>query len=371
MLEVKHLTKKYGSHEAVSDLSFTADKGEIVGLLGPNGAGKSTTMNMLTGYISATKGEILVDGDDILKKPKKVKKKIGYMPEIPPVYNDMTVKEYLNFAADLKGIRRKEKKAVVAQIMEETGTVNVKNKLIKNLSKGYKQRVDFAQAIMGDPEVIILDEPTAGLDPRQIKEMRDKIISLKEDHIVILSSHILPEIQEVCDHVLIISNGHLVLSDSTENLLSNKDETLEDIFLQLTDETGESSVLRKGRPSDLEGVVIEDEDGNTETLSAHENVEYSESEKSEESDDETDDNAEVNMSESDNEDRDTDGVETEADAVLDINNDISDSDTDSESDTEKDLVTDNESDTDDESDTDEDSNTDDESDTDDRKEENE
>lgn len=236
MLEVSKLVKRYGKQTAVCGLDFTAERGEILGLLGPNGAGKSTTMNMLTGYLAPTSGEILVGGVDLQKDPAKVKARIGYMPEVPPLYQDMTVKEYLIFVAELKKIPRREKKKTVEDLMEKTSVTKVANRLIKNLSKGYRQRVGFAQAIMGDPDIIILDEPTSGLDPRQIRDMREMILGLKRDHLVILSSHILSEIQEVCDHVLIISNGKLVLSDTTEHLLDEHQESLEDVFLALTEQ---------------------------------------------------------------------------------------------------------------------------------------
>ena len=219
MLKVEHLTKKYGKRTVVDDLSFTAEKGEILGLLGPNGAGKSTTMNMLTGYLAPDNGSIDLDDKDLTNPKNRKKVLIGYMPEIPPLYNDMTVKEYLIFAAELKGIKRTLVKTRVDEVMEQASVTDVKDRLIKNLSKGYRQRVGFACAVLGDPELIILDEPTAGLDPRQIVAMRELILSLKKDHLVILSSHILSEIEEVCDHVLIISKGKLVLSDNTEHLL--------------------------------------------------------------------------------------------------------------------------------------------------------
>ncbi|MBQ5430424.1 MAG: ABC transporter ATP-binding protein [Lachnospiraceae bacterium] len=242
MLEVTNLVKRYGKQTAVCGLSFTADRGEILGLLGPNGAGKSTTMNMLTGYIAPTSGEILVNEMDLQKHPAKIKGKIGYMPEVPPLYPDMTVKEYLIFVAELRKIPRGKRKKAVTEIMKKTAVEPVANRLIKNLSKGYRQRVGFAQAIIGDPEIIILDEPTAGLDPRQIRQMREMILDLKKDHLVILSSHILSEIEEVCDHVLIISGGKLVLSDSTEHLLDEHQESLEDVFLELTEQEHEEDL---------------------------------------------------------------------------------------------------------------------------------
>ena len=220
MIEMNHLTKKYGNHVAVDDLSLTVEPGRIYGFLGPNGAGKSTTMNMVTGYLGATSGEVKINGFDILKQPEEAKKCIGYLPEIPPLYVDMTVKEYLDFAAELKEIDRADRRQYVDEAMEMTKITDMKDRLIKNLSKGYRQRVGLAQAVLGYPEVIILDEPTVGLDPKQIIEMRELIKKLGEKHTVILSSHILPEISAVCDHVFIISKGKLVASDSTENLVN-------------------------------------------------------------------------------------------------------------------------------------------------------
>ncbi|MCR4674474.1 MAG: ABC transporter ATP-binding protein [Lachnospiraceae bacterium] len=218
MIEVKNLTKNYGNHAALDGLSFTVEPGKIYGLLGPNGAGKSTTMNIMTGYIAPSKGTVTIDGFDILKDAKKAKSKIGYLPEMPPLYQDMTVSEYLYFVADLKGVKKAEKKAEVTSAMERTQTLDVERRLIRNLSKGYKQRVGIAQAIIGSPEMIILDEPTVGLDPLQITEIRQLIRELGEKHTVIISSHILSEISEVCDHVFIISKGKLVLSEVVSNL---------------------------------------------------------------------------------------------------------------------------------------------------------
>ena len=218
MIEVNNLVKRYGDHTAVDHLSFKIEKGKIYCFLGPNGAGKSTTMNMITGYIASTEGTVTIDGHDILDEPEQAKKCIGYLPEMPPLYFDMTVLEYMNFVADLKKIPKDKKKSMVAEVMEMVKITDMKNRLIKNLSKGYRQRVGLAQAILGYPEVIILDEPTVGLDPKQIIEIRDLIKSLKEKHTVILSSHILSEVSAVCDYVLIISHGKLVASDTPENL---------------------------------------------------------------------------------------------------------------------------------------------------------
>ena len=219
MIEIDNLVKKYGEHVAVDHLSLTVEPGKIYGFLGPNGAGKSTTMNIITGYLGATSGTVTINGHDIFKEPEEAKKCVGYLPEIPPLYTDMTVLEYLNFVAELKKLEKGLRKRYVEEAMETTGILDVKNRMIRNLSKGYRQRVGFAQAILGYPEIIILDEPTVGLDPKQIIEIRDLIRKLGEKHTVILSSHILTEISAVCDHVFIISKGKLVASDSTENLL--------------------------------------------------------------------------------------------------------------------------------------------------------
>jgi ABC-2 type transport system ATP-binding protein len=205
---------------AVDDISLTVESGKIYGFLGPNGAGKSTTMNIITGYLGATDGEVKINGHDIFKEPEEAKKCIGYLPEIPPLYDDMTVREYLDFVSELKQLEKSLRKRYVEEAMETTGIMDVSERMIRNLSKGYRQRVGFAQAILGYPEIIILDEPTVGLDPKQIIEIRELIRRLGEKHTVILSSHILTEISAVCDHVFIISKGKLVASDSTENLLS-------------------------------------------------------------------------------------------------------------------------------------------------------
>lgn len=218
MIEVTNLTKKYGDHIAVDHLSFRVEKGQIYGFLGPNGAGKSTTMNIITGYLAATEGTVTIDGKDIQKDPEEAKRSIGYLPELPPLYVDMTVREYLEFVAELKKVPKKERKQQIDEVMEMTQITNMQQRLIKNLSKGYRQRVGLAQAILGYPEVIILDEPTVGLDPKQIIEIRDLIRKLGENHTVILSSHILSEVSAVCDHIMIIAHGKLVASDSPENL---------------------------------------------------------------------------------------------------------------------------------------------------------
>ena len=229
LIEVKNLTKKYGDHTAVDHLSFQVEEGQIYGFLGPNGAGKSTTMNMITGYIASTEGTVVINGHDILEEPEEAKKDIGYLPEQPPLYMDMTVIEYLRLAAELKKVPKKDREDMIADIMDTVQLTHMKDRLIKNLSKGYKQRTGLAQALMGYPEVIILDEPTVGLDPKQIIEIRDLIKSLSKKHTVILSSHILSEVSAVCDYVMIISHGHLVASDTPENLakLMEGENTLE------------------------------------------------------------------------------------------------------------------------------------------------
>ena len=218
MIEVKNLVKKYGDHLAVDHLSFHVEKGQIYGFLGPNGAGKSTTMNIMTGYIASTDGEVIINGHNILEEPEEAKKCIGYLPEQPPLYFDMTVKEYLKFAAELKKVPRDRRENQIKDVMKMVGITNMQERLIKNLSKGYRQRVGLAQAILGYPEIIILDEPTVGLDPKQIIEIRELIRKLAKNHTIILSSHILSEVSEVCDYILIINNGKLVASDTTDNL---------------------------------------------------------------------------------------------------------------------------------------------------------
>lgn len=245
MIEMNHLTKKYGNHVAVDDLSLTVEPGRIYGFLGPNGAGKSTTMNMVTGYLGATSGEVKINGFDILKQPEEAKKCIGYLPEIPPLYVDMTVNEYLDFAAELKEIDRADRRQYVDEAMEMTKITDMKDRLIKNLSKGYRQRVGLAQAVLGYPEVIILDEPTVGLDPKQIIEMRELIKKLGEKHTVILSSHILSEVREVCDYIFIISKGKLVANDTTENLLEKVEKNHRELEILLRGDAEAASGLLK------------------------------------------------------------------------------------------------------------------------------
>ena len=254
MIEVNNLVKKYGDHTAVDHLSFKIEKGKIYGFLGPNGAGKSTTMNMITGYIASTEGTVTIDGHDILDEPEEAKKCIGYLPEQPPLYFDMTVLEYMKFVADLKKIPKDKKASMIEEVMDMVKISDMRNRLIKNLSKGYRQRVGLAEAIMGYPEVIILDEPTVGLDPKQIIEIRTLIKNLKKKHTVILSSHILSEVSAVCDYVLIISHGKLVASDTPENLgkLAEGSNTLD--------------MLIKGDKTDIEQGLKEIEGINTVSL---------------------------------------------------------------------------------------------------------
>jgi ABC-2 type transport system ATP-binding protein len=218
LIEIQNLTKTYGRIKAVDNISFTVEKGEILGFLGPNGAGKSTTMNILTGYISSTSGIVKVAGKDVLENPVEVKKHIGYLPEHPPLYLDMTVNEYLDFCANLKSVPAKEWKSQKKDIMELVKVTHVSHRLVKNLSKGYKQRVGLAQALVGTPEVLILDEPTVGLDPKQIIEIRNLIKALGKNHTIILSSHILPEVSAVCDRVVIINKGKIAAVDTPDNL---------------------------------------------------------------------------------------------------------------------------------------------------------
>ncbi|MGN0621166.1 MAG: ATP-binding cassette domain-containing protein [Porcipelethomonas sp.] len=231
MIEIKNLTKFYGHNAAVKNISFTVNDNEILGFLGPNGAGKSSTMNIITGYLPSTSGTVLINGIDIAENPAAAKKQIGYLPEIPPVYQDMKVREYLRFAAGIKGIRKRDRSAQVEDVMEKLRIKDMEKRLIRNLSKGYKQRVGFAQALLGNPPILVLDEPTVGLDPKQVMEVRDLITSLRKDHTIILSSHILQEIQAVCERVVIISHGEIRAIDSIKNL---EDSMGEGILLSLT-----------------------------------------------------------------------------------------------------------------------------------------
>ena len=243
MIEVVNLTKRYGNHLAVDNLSFSIEEGQIYGFLGPNGAGKSTTMNIMTGYLAPSEGTVIINGHDILEDPDEARKSIGYLPEQPPLYMDMTVMEYLKFCADLKKLPKDKKKEMIDEAIKISRIDDVKNRLIKNLSKGYKQRVGLAQAILGLPPVIILDEPTVGLDPIQIIEIRDTIKELGKKHTVILSSHILSEVSAICDHIMIISHGKLIASDTPENLVTLMEG--ENIF----------SLSVKGNKQDIESVL--------------------------------------------------------------------------------------------------------------------
>ena len=234
MIEVSHLTKQYGNHLAVDDVSFTVADGQICGLLGPNGAGKSTIMNILTGYLSATSGQVTVAGHPLPEEADAAKACVGYLPEQPPLYPEMTVQEYLTFAAELKGVKKAERKEQVCRAARRTGLEAVLPRLIRSLSKGYKQRVGIAQALLGSPRLIILDEPTVGLDPAQVIEIRKLIRELGRAHTVILSSHILSEVQAVCQQILILSKGHLAAAGSLEELTAD-DKSLEEVFLELTD----------------------------------------------------------------------------------------------------------------------------------------
>ena len=242
MIEVKNVTKKYGNFYAVRNINFEVKEGEIVGFLGRNGAGKTTTMNMITGFIEPTAGEIIVDGYNVDQKPKKVKAQIGYMPEGTPLYSDLTVKEFIKYMADLKMIPKKKRKEAVEKAINETGLEKVQNNLTKNLSRGYKQRVSLAGAIVGDPKILILDEPTVGLDPKQVIEIRELIRSFKKDHTVLISSHILPEISQICEKIVVIDKGEIVAVDSPKNLEKK---------------TTDKSVIK---------VVIEDENNKFETI---------------------------------------------------------------------------------------------------------
>lgn len=234
MVEVSHLSKNYGSHPAIRDLTFSVADGQVYGLLGPNGAGKSTIMNILTGYLSATSGQVTVAGHPLPEEADAAKACVGYLPEQPPLYPEMTVQEYLTFAAELKGVKKAERKEQVCRAARRTGLETVLPRLIRSLSKGYKQRVGIAQALLGSPRLIILDEPTVGLDPAQVIEIRKLIRELGQAHTVILSSHILSEVQAVCQQILILSKGHLAAAGSLEELTADG-KSLEEVFLELTD----------------------------------------------------------------------------------------------------------------------------------------
>ncbi len=262
MITVKNVCKKYGSFVAVDNISFEINDGEKIGLLGPNGAGKSTTMNMLTGFIEPTSGEILINGFNISKKSKKAKANIGYMPENVPLYKDLTVKEFINYMAELKYVKGKDKKNMVSDIMAKTNLTDVQNKLIKNLSRGYKQRVSMAGALVGNPKILILDEPTVGLDPKQITEIRDLIKSLAKDHTIIISSHILSEISQMCEKVIILNKGKLIAIDTPENL-ENKVSKNNVILVTVEDSENKIKNVVKEIPEITEIKLIKKNDDNT------------------------------------------------------------------------------------------------------------
>ena len=261
MIEVKNITKKYGSFTAVDNISFKIEEGEIIGLLGPNGAGKSTTMNMITGYIEPTEGEIVINGYDISKRPRKAKSQIGYMPEGVPLYSDLTVKEFVTYMADLKKVDRKTRKEKVEKIIEQTGLKDVEKKLTRNLSRGYKQRVSMAGALVGEPKILILDEPTVGLDPKQITEIRALIKELGKTHTVILSSHILSEVSQICNKVIIINKGKIVAVDTPENL-EKKVASNNTTYVTVEDTENKMETIKETIPEIKEIKLIkENEDG--------------------------------------------------------------------------------------------------------------
>ena len=261
MIEVKNITKKYGSFTAVDNISFKIEEGEIIGLLGPNGAGKSTTMNMITGYIEPTEGEISIEGYDISKKSKKAKAQIGYMPEGVPLYSDLTVKEFVTYMAELKKVDRKTRKEKVEKIIEQTGLKEVEKKLTRNLSRGYKQRVSMAGALVGEPKILILEEPTVGLDPKQITEIRALIKELGKTHTIILSSHILSEVSQICNKVIIINKGKIVAIDTPENL-EKKVSTNNATYVTVEDTENKIEIIKEKIP-EIKNIKLikENEDG--------------------------------------------------------------------------------------------------------------
>ena len=262
MIQVENITKKYGSFVAVDNINFEIEEGEVVGFLGPNGAGKSTTMNMITGYIEPTSGRIIVDGYDISKKPRKAKRQIGYMPEGVPLYSDLTVKEFITYMAELKVVPKKEKKEKVQKVIKETGLTDVQNQLTKNISRGYKQRVSMAGALVSNPKVIILDEPTVGLDPKQVTEIRALIKELGKDHTVILSSHILSEVSQICNRVIIINKGKIVAIDTPENLEKKvvKDNS---VYVTVEDPDNKMETIKEKLPNVKEIKLISENEDKT------------------------------------------------------------------------------------------------------------
>ena len=273
MIEVKNVTKRYGKFYAVRNINFEVKEGEIVGFLGRNGAGKSTTMNMLTGFIEPTEGQIIINGLDIDRKPKKVKQLIGYMPEGVPLYYDLTVKEFVTYMAELKKVPHKEKKERVANVLRETGIEDVADRLIRNLSRGYKQRVSLAGALVGDPKIVILDEPTVGLDPKQITEIRQLIKRLGKKHTVILSSHILSEVSQICEKVIIINKGKIVAIDTPENL-EKETERQNVILLTVEDNSNNMKTLKNDIPELIECKCIKDNDDGTKQYMLKSNTEF-------------------------------------------------------------------------------------------------
>ena len=273
MIEVKNVTKKYGNFVAVDNISFTVNDGEVVGLLGPNGAGKSTTMNMITGFIEPTEGTIKVNGYDVLSQPAKAKKQIGYMPEGVPLYSELTVKEFVEYMAELKKVPRKERKDQISKILYETGIEDVANKLIRNLSRGYRQRVSLAGALIGNPEVIILDEPTVGLDPKQITEIRQLVKRLGKKHTVILSSHILSEVSQICEKVIIINKGKIIAVDTPDNL-EKKTENQNVILLTVEDKKNNMNNLKEDIPEMSECKLIKDNNDGTKQYMIKSNIEF-------------------------------------------------------------------------------------------------
>lgn len=273
MIEVKNITKKYGNFPAVQDLNFTVNDGEILGFLGPNGAGKSTTMNMITGYIEPSEGTITVEGYDISKKPKQAKKQIGYMPENVPLYQELTVREFIGYMAELQGVKSKERKTEIERVLEATGLKEVQKKLIRNLSRGYKQRVSMAGALVGNPKVLILDEPTVGLDPKQVAEIRNLIRELGKTHTILLSSHILSEVSQVCKRVLIINKGKIVAIDTPENL--EKKVSAENVLILTVEDKNEKMETLKQDIPEIKSIELKQEstDGTKQyTISSDEKV---------------------------------------------------------------------------------------------------
>jgi len=262
VIEVKNITKKYGNVVAVDDISFCIKDGEIVGLLGPNGAGKSTTMNTITGFIEQTEGNVVINGYDTLKRPKRAKSQIGYMPEGTPLYEDLTIKEFVTYMAELKKVKRKDKKDKVQDVIIKTGLAEMQNKLIKNLSRGQKQRVSMAGALVGDPKVLILDEPTVGLDPKQVTEIRSLIKDLGKEHTVILSSHILSEVSQICDRVIIINKGKIVAEDTPSNL-ENKVSNNNILYVTVEDNENKIETIKDKINGIIELKLIEENEDKT------------------------------------------------------------------------------------------------------------